>query len=308
MRTHLLLGFDQRQRIGMPGTDLTQGAKAIAEGLLQFGEEGALIQRLQARGIIAGTGPNQRAAVVRQRQHGHRPFVGEALKGLTGMRLGGADIGDQGHLPIGRVAHRDAQLLAQAGAAAIGQHGQIAVENFLIIEGQPVAITERLQAGDFGRAAPAHHVTVEGLPQAVAEPGVLHHIAEGGNAFIFGTQARSTKAATVRDMNLRDGLGTRADRRPQTEALVDLPSAEGQRRGTRVIARLVAVAGGKRLDQHNLPAARLGTGLQGQGQARADQATADNRQLYPLHRLKPPDCEQQPSAPLSRRPSSARRW
>ncbi|MOA37185.1 hypothetical protein D3C78_1587580 [compost metagenome] len=67
VRAHLLLGLDQRQRIDMPGTDLAQGAQAVAEGLLQFVEEGPLGQRLQARGIVAGTGPDQRAAVIRQR-------------------------------------------------------------------------------------------------------------------------------------------------------------------------------------------------------------------------------------------------
>ncbi|MNH05392.1 hypothetical protein D3C79_647150 [compost metagenome] len=67
MRTHLLLSLDQRQGIQVPRTDLAQGAQAVTEHTLQFAEEAALVHFGQAFGVHAGTGPDQRTAVFRQR-------------------------------------------------------------------------------------------------------------------------------------------------------------------------------------------------------------------------------------------------
>ncbi|MCY1424229.1 hypothetical protein D9M71_399660 [compost metagenome] len=315
MAAHLLLGLEQRQRVAVPHADLAEGPEAIAERLLQLGEEAALVQRQQARGVGIGAGPDQRATVVRQRQQGHRPVRREAFEGLPAVRLGRADIGDQRGLSIWGTAQLDAQLLAQVGTATVGQHQQLAVQRTAVVEGQPVAAGLRLHRLDPRRTAPVEAVGMQRLPQAVAEPGVFHHIAQGRHALFRGGQSRGAEAATLGDLDAGDRLGALGDRRPQAEALVDQPGAPGQRRAARVVAGLEAVAGGVGFDQADLPAPRQGAALlQGQGQAGADQAATDDGNAAAAggmsadrHRLRPPGCARQPSAPRSRRPSWVRR-
>ena len=199
------------------------------------------------------------------------------------MRFTGGDIGDQGALLIGPLGHGNAQLLAQTGAAAVGQNGQVTLKAGAVLEGQAIAIAKVMHGHHFVGATPADHIFIQGLPQAMAEPGVFHHIAQGRHTFVSGTQACGAEAATVGHMDLRNRLGALADARPDAQALVDLPSAVGQRGGARIVARLITVAGGEGLDQHDLPTAGLGTGLQGQGQAGTHQAAADDRKLYATH-------------------------
>ncbi|MNC29230.1 hypothetical protein D3C77_612490 [compost metagenome] len=67
MRPHLLLGLDQRQWVEVPRADLAQGAQAIAEHALQLAQETALVDVGQASRVHALAGPDQRAAVIRQR-------------------------------------------------------------------------------------------------------------------------------------------------------------------------------------------------------------------------------------------------
>src|SRR3546814_7356523 len=84
-------------------------------------------------------------------------------------------------------------------------------------------------------------------------------------------------------MNLLDRLGATGNFLPDTQALINLPGPEGQRRGAGIVARLPGITGGEGLDQDDLPAPSLGAGLQGQGQASTYQASADARQLDPAH-------------------------
>ncbi|VTL98659.1 Uncharacterised protein [Pseudomonas aeruginosa] len=225
------------------------------------------------------------------------------------MRLGGRYVGDQRGLPVRRLLHGDAELFAQPGTAAIGEDRQLAIELRLVVEGKPVTALPGFQGLHFGRAVPAHHLGVERLPQALAEPGVLHHVAQRRHAFLDGGQAGGAEAAAVGNMDMQDRLGALGDRRPQAEALVDLPAAIGQRRGTGVVAGLVGIAGREGFDQHDRPATLAGAGLQGQGQRRADQAAADDRQVGLAHgHLRPPRSSPRPSAPRSRRRSWVRRW
>ncbi|MNZ32705.1 hypothetical protein D3C78_500380 [compost metagenome] len=307
MRADLLLGFDQAERVGVTGANLAQRAQAIAEGVLQFAQELRIGQLAQAFGILRGAGPDQRAAVFRQRQQGHRPVVGEALESLPAMIFGRTDVGDQRGLSIGCSVHANAQLLAQAGTATVGEHGEVAVDLAVVVQGQPVAIAERFHPPHLGRAAPTDQLRVQRMPQTLAEPGVLHHVAEGRHALLHRGKARGAKAAAVGYVDLRDRFGTLGDLLPDAQALVDLPAAEGQRGGTRVIAGLVAVAGGERLDQQDLPATLACAGLQEQRQAGTNQAATDDGDLRTLH-LRRPAPGLRPSAPRSRRRSSARRW
>ncbi|MNZ24114.1 hypothetical protein D3C78_412500 [compost metagenome] len=260
----------------------------------------------QALGIVAGAAPDQRATVLRQGQQRHGAVVGEAFEGLAAMGLQRADVGDQRGLPVGGAAHADAQLLAQAGAATVGQHGEVAVELGLVVQGQAVAALLGLHADHFGRAVPAHHVLVQGLPQALAEPGVLHHVAQGRHTLFQGGEPGGAEAPTVGDVDLQYGFGALGDALPEAEALVDLPAAEGQRGRTGVVAGLEAAAGGEGLDQDDLPAPRAGAFLQGQGKAGAYQAAADDRDLAMVH-VRRPGSARQPSAPRSRPPSWVRR-
>ncbi len=281
--TDLLLGFDQRQRVEMPGTDLAQAAEPITEGTLQLAQETALVDLGQTLGIHPLARPDQRAAVFRQWQQGHRTLLGETLKGLAAVGLAGCDVGDQGALLIGRTAHVDSQLLTQAGAATVSQHRQVTFQAGVVVQQQAVATLDGLHRLHFGRAAPAHHLAVQPLPQALPEPGVLHHVSQGRHAFFHGVQASGAETATVGNLDLPDRLGARADGLPEAEVLVDLPSAERQCRRARIVAGLEAVAGGERLDQQDLPAARLGACLQGQSQACAHQPATNDRQVDPTH-------------------------
>jgi hypothetical protein len=197
--------------------------------------------------------------------------------------LAWGDVGDQRTLVVRALVDVDAQLLAQAGAAAIGQHGQIAFDLGFVIEGQAITVAKGLHRRDFRRAAPAHYISVEALPQALAKPGVLHHVAQGWNAFFQRVETGSAEATAVRHLDLADRLGTAADALPQAQALVDLPGAEGQRRRACVIAGLETVAGGEGLYQQDLPAPGPGTGLQGQGETGANQAAADDGEMDPAH-------------------------
>ncbi|MNH05391.1 hypothetical protein D3C79_647140 [compost metagenome] len=177
----------------------------------------------------------------------------------------------------------NAQLLAQAGSTTIGQHRQVAFDHRIVIERQLIAVLQRLHSRHFCRAAPTYHFGVQAFPQALAEPGVLHHITQGWHALFQRVQTRRTKAATVGHLDLADRFGAAADLLPQAQTLINLSGAERQSRGAGVIARLVAVARRERLNQQNLPATRLGTGLQGKRQARANQATANDCQVDPIH-------------------------
>ncbi|MNF70909.1 hypothetical protein D3C84_528400 [compost metagenome] len=303
---HLFLGLHQLQRVEVPRTHLLEGAETVAENLLQLVEETPLVEPGKALGVVVRAAPDQRATVFRQGQQGHGAVVGEAFEGLAAMGFQRADVGDERGLPVGGTVHADAQLLAQAGAAAIGQHGEVAVELGLVVEGQAIATFQRLHADHFGRAVPGHHFLVQGLPEALAEPGVLHHVAEGGNALLHGGEAGSAEAPAVGDVDLQYGLGAVGDVLPEAEAFVDLPAAEGQRGRAGVVAGLEAVAGGEGLDQDDLPAPRAGAFLQGQGKAGAHQAAADDRDLAMVH-VRRPGCARRPSAPRSRPPSWARR-
>ena len=246
----------------MPCAHLLQGAEAITEHPLQLAEETALIQRRQPLRVHAQTGPDQRAAVVRQRQQRHRPLIGEALEGHAVVRFARGDVGDQRALVIRAFLDADPQLLAQTGAAAIGEHRKVAFQGGFIVEGQAIAVGQRLHARDFRRATPTDHVLVQALPQALAEPGVFHHITQRRNALFHRRQPRGGETSTVGNMNLLDRLGAAGDFLPHAQPLINLPGAEGQRRRTGIVARLVGVAGGKRFDQHDLPATGLGPGLQ----------------------------------------------
>src|SRR5207253_1610714 len=73
------------------------------------------------------------------------------------------------------------------------------------------------------------------------------------------------------------------ERPPSAEPLINLSGAEGQRRGARVIARLIGVARRERFDQHDLPAAGLGPGLQGQRQTGANQTATNDCQIDSAH-------------------------
>ncbi len=227
--THLLLGPYQRQRINVPGAHALQGAQAVAEHPLQLLQKRIIGQPLQAADIGGRTGPDECAAVVGQRQQGHRPIIGEALERLPLMRIAGGDVGDQGVLIVARVLHGNAQLFAQLGTTTVGQHGQVALHLSAVVQGQCVTVGQGLGAGDFRRTAPAHHLSVKRLPQALAEPGVLHHIAQGRYAFVLGAKPRGAEATAVGHMDLTNRFGTLADRRPQAQALIDLPGAVGQR-------------------------------------------------------------------------------
>ena len=283
MRPHLLLGLDQRQWVEVPRADLAQGAQAIAEHALQLAQETALVDVGQASRVHALAGPDQRAAVIRKRQQGHGAFFGETLEGLAAVGLARGDIGDQRALLVGRVAHMDAQLFAQAGAATVGQYRQVALQLGVVVQQQAVATFDGLHRGHLRRAAPAHHLAVQPLPQALAQPGVFHHVAKRRHALFQGIQAGGAEAAAVGYVNLPDRLGAMADGLPQAQLLVDLLGTERQCRRTRVVAGLEAVTGGEGLDQQDLPAPRLGPRLQGQGQARAHQAATDDRQVHPIH-------------------------
>ncbi|CRM82791.1 hypothetical protein [Pseudomonas sp. 24 E 13] len=186
MRADLFFRFHQGQRIQMPRAYLLQGAQAIAEHALQFAEETALVKARQALGVHAHAGPDQRAAVVGQRQQGHRPFIGEALERFAIMGFARGDVGDQRALVIRARLDADAQLFAQARAAAVGQYREVAFEHGFIVEGQAVAIRQRLHARDFRRAAPADHLFIQALPQALAQPGVFHHVTEGRHTLFQG--------------------------------------------------------------------------------------------------------------------------
>ncbi|MCY1423070.1 hypothetical protein D9M71_387760 [compost metagenome] len=294
--THLLFGFHQLQRIEVARTDLLERPQAVAEGFLQFVEEVPLVQPRQTLGFAPRAAPDQRTAVLRQRQQGHRAVIGEAFEGLATVGFQRADVGDQRSLLVGGAAHADAQLLAQVGAAAVGQHGEVAVELGLVIQGQAVAAFQGLHADHFGRAVPGHHVLVQGLPEALAEPGVLHHVAQCRHPFFQGREAGGAEASAIGDVDLQDGLGAPRDGLPEAVALVDLPAAEGQRGGTGIVAGLEAVAGGEGLDQDDLPAPRPGAFLQRQGKAGTDQSAADDRDLAVVH-VRRPGCAQRPSAP-----------
>ena len=284
VRTHLLFGFHQGQRVQVAGAHLLEGAQAIPEHTLQFAQEATLVEAGQALGVHADAGPDQRATVVRQRQQGHGAFIGKALERLAIVGFARGDVGDQRALVVGPGFHANAQLLTQAGTAAIGQYRKVAFQHGFIVEGQAIAIGQRLHARDFCRAAPAHHVLVQALPQALAEPGVFHHITQGWHALLHRGQTRGGEAPTVRYMDLLDRLRTPGNGLPQAQPLVNLARAKRQRGRARIVARLVAVARCKGFDQHDLPTPRLGPGLQCQGQAGAHQATADNRQVDPAHR------------------------
>ncbi|MCY1406614.1 hypothetical protein D9M71_218850 [compost metagenome] len=283
MRTYLLLGFDQRQGVQVPCADLAQQAQTVAEHFLQLAEEAAFIQFGQAFGVHPGTGPDQRTAVFRQGQQGHRAFVGEALERLTTVSFARSDVGNQRALVVRALADMDAQLFAQAGAAAVGEHRQVALNLGIVIERQAITVFQRLHGSHFSRATPAHHLGIQAFPQALPQPGVFHYITQSGNPFLQRIQARGAKAATVGNLDLANRFGPAADLLPQAQTLIDLPGAEGQRRGACVIARLVAVARCEGFDQQDLPAARLGARLQGKRQTGADQATANDCQVHPVH-------------------------
>ncbi|MNH13243.1 hypothetical protein D3C79_728090 [compost metagenome] len=229
MRAHLLLGFDQCQRVQMPCADLAQGAEAIAEYILQLAQEAAFVDLGQALGVHTLTGPDQRTAVLGQRQQCHGALLGKALEGLPAMGLARGNVGDQGALLVGRAAHMDAQLLAQPGAATVGQHCQVALKGGVIVQLQAITTGDGLHRLHFGRAAPAHHLAVQPLPKALTKPGVLDHVAQRWHALLQRIEAGGAKAPTVRDLDLPDRLGTRADALPHAQVLVDLPGTERKR-------------------------------------------------------------------------------
>ena len=250
---------------------------------MQLAEKITLAQFSQTLRIHAQSRPHQCAAIVRQRQQGHRPLVGEALEGHAVVRFTRGDVGDQCALVVRARAHVDAQLFAQPGTAAIGEHREVAFQRGFIVEGQAIAIGQRFHARDFRRAAPRDHVFVEVLPQALAEPGVFHHVTERWHTLFHRRQARGGETATVGDMNLFDRLGAAGNFLPHAQALINLPRAERQRRRAGVVARLPAVAGSERFDQDDFPALRLGPGLQRQRQTGADQTATDDCQIDSTH-------------------------
>ncbi|KPA97349.1 hypothetical protein PF70_02615 [Pseudomonas asplenii] len=85
VRTDLFLGLHQGQRVQVSSADLLQGAEAITEHTLQLAEEAALVQLREPLSVHPEPGPDQCTTVVRQRQQGHRPFVGEPLEGHAVM-------------------------------------------------------------------------------------------------------------------------------------------------------------------------------------------------------------------------------
>ncbi len=276
---NLFLRLDQHQRVEMPCAHLLKGAQPIAERLLQFGEEIRFVQRSQARRVGLRPRPDQRTTVVAHRQQGHGALIGETFEGLARVGLAGRDVGDQRRLAVGPTADIDAQLFTQPRTATIGQDRQAAIDLLAIGQRQPITASLRLQRLDFRRAAPHHHIVVQRLPQAVTDPGVLHHVAEGRNAVGFGIEPCRADPAAVRHVNMLDGLGALGDPLPDAQPLIDQPRAIGQRRGAGIVAGLVFVAGLEGLDQLDPPAARPRTLLQRQSEARADQTTADDRQL-----------------------------
>ncbi|RMS17403.1 hypothetical protein ALP75_203787 [Pseudomonas syringae pv. actinidiae] len=225
----MLLGLDQRQRVDMPRADLTQGAEAITEHALQLFQKTAVVQLGKTLSVVARTRPDQRTAIVRQWQQGHRPVVGETFERLPAMRLARRDVGDQRALIVRPLPHTDTQLLAQAGTTAIGEHGQIAFQLGFITEGQAITIGQRLHLPDLGRHAPTDYVSVQPRPERLTKPGVFHDIAQRRNALFDCRQAGRAEAAAVRYLNLQNGLGTSGDLLPEAQTFVDAPCAERQR-------------------------------------------------------------------------------
>ncbi len=123
-----------------------------------------------------------------------------------------------------------------------------------------------------------HHLVIQRLPQAMSDPGVLYHIAQRLDRLVPRIQPGGTEAATFGNVDAQNRLGTLGDPLPQAQTLIDQPGAVGQRRGARIVARLVLMPRLERLDQVDTPATLTDALLQGQRETRADQPAPDDRQ------------------------------
>ncbi len=86
---HALAGvfarFQQEQRIGLSTTDAKKRPQAVAESLLQQGDEAGVVEIQDRRRLGVADRADHRAAVVAHGQQRHRPVRGEALVGDVAM-------------------------------------------------------------------------------------------------------------------------------------------------------------------------------------------------------------------------------
>ncbi len=186
-------------------------------------------------------------------------------------------------LVVRPLPHPDTQLFAQTGTATVGQHGQVAVQFAVVTEAQAITIGQWLHVFDLGRHTPTDHITIQPGPQSLTEPGVFDYIAKRRNALFDRRQASGAEATPVRHLDLQDRLGASGNLLPEAKPFIDASRAERQCRRTRIVAGLPGFTRREGLDEHDFPAARLGTGLQRQRKARTDQSAADDGDIEAAH-------------------------
>ncbi len=217
--------------------------------------------------------------VIVQWQQGQRAGVGEAFVGGVGVRALRGDVGDHGGLVVLPVRGFDAELFAHQGVCAVRRHDQSAAQHArgttdlhtdlrrIRIEAHRFDLcrTEQFDIGKFS----------ETRRQRLTDDTRRRDIAERRHAFFVRIETRGAEMSAVADLDAPDRRTAVRQRRPQAHGREDALRTIGQRDAAFIVIGLRA--GRERLgldqtDTQRLPAQRT-------GQARADQAAADNQDV-----------------------------
>ena len=267
----------QYQRIDVALAGLQEATEAPAEGLLQAGQKGGVIERHQGRRLIPRHAPDQGGEPPLHRQQGQRPPLGETLECLAGRILGRLDGGDDGALAVVVAAHRQLALLAHEGVAAIGRHQQTGLITLAVRQSQVHPLRQRLHPFELGRAQHADlRAGGDRLLQLDARRRQLDHLAEGRQAILRRRQAGLAEVAPIRHMNLGDGAAMGSKTGPEPVPGQRLAGAGGERDGAGIEAGVCIELGGARLQQQDLQGLGPWQGREGERQHGAAHSTTDD--------------------------------